>query len=267
MAILSVTKVRTLSEYAREISKFSNEMKWFRGVSKTVHALVPSLYRHPTIKDSTELLGLEGRLVTRFRERAQPMVGRPLPENKLEMLFLMQHHGMPTRLLDWSENAFVALFFALSAAEKNDDGLSIGASCVWLLRPVLWNKTVQSHINYGGDPFSVGDSRLTNGYVEVGNGAALMQNPVAVYGVHNSPRIVSQRGVFMLFGSSTDPMERVYSSGAFEQDALMKIEITGGHQDNLFNELTSAGVLDSTVYPDLDGLARELRRATGYGVK
>lgn len=267
MPTLTVTKVRNLSGYAREISKVSNETKWFRGVSKAAHALVPSLYRHPKIKDSSNLLALEEQLVTRFRERAQPMVGRPLPENKLEMLFLMQHHGMPTRLLDWSENAFVALFFALSNTEKATDGRSAGASCVWLLRPVLWNKTVQSHINYSGQPFSVGDARLTNGYVEVGNSAALMQKPVAVYGVHNSPRIVSQRGVFTLFGSSTDSIEDVYTTGSFDQDALMKIEIHGIHQDALFKELMSAGILDSTVYPDLDGLARELRRATGYEVK
>ncbi|WP_177229417.1 FRG domain-containing protein [Dyella sp. OK004] len=242
-------------------------MKWFRGASDTGHALVPSLYRHPTTHRSEELLVLEHQLVTRFRERAQPMIGRPLPEDKLEMLFLMQHHGMPTRLLDWSENAFIALFFALSGARKDGAGNSTGASCVWLLKPILWNKTVQSHINYSGEPFSVGDARLTNGYVEVGNGAALMQKPVAVYGVHNSPRIVSQRGVFTFFGSSVEPMEEVYTSGAFEQDALMKVEIRGSYQDVVFNELKGAGILDSTVYPDLDGLARELRRATGYEVR
>ena len=194
------------------------------------------------------------------------MVDRQLPGNKLEMLFLMQHHGMPTRLLDWTENAFVALFFALSESEKDKNGTSKGSSCVWILRPVPWNKTVQSHINYSGEPFSVGDSRLTNGYVEVGDGAALMQKPIAVYGVHNSPRIVSQRGVFTLFGSSNEALEHVYSDGEFEQDALTKIEIRGAYQDMLFRELMGAGILDSSVYPDLDGLSRELRRAYGYRV-
>lgn len=267
MPTLTVTEVRNLGSYAKTIAAESTEMKWFRGVSRTGYSLMPSLYRHPIILSSTALLGLETQLVTRFRERAQPMVGRPLPDDKLEMLFLMQHHGMPTRLLDWSENAFVALFFALSHAEKDAGGKSIGASCVWLLKPIWWNKTVQSHITYSGEPFSVGDSRLTNGYVEIGDGTALMEKPVAVYGVHNSPRIISQRGVFTLFGSSTTPMEAVYTSGTFAQNALMKIEIKGAHQDVVFQELMSAGVLDSTVYPDLDGLARELRRSSGFGVK
>lgn len=266
MPTLSVTEIRSLGTYARVISNGANEMKWFRGVSRSSHGLVPSLYRHPTVTNSTDLLAIENQLVTRFRERAQPMVGRPLPDNKLEMLFLMQHHGMPTRLLDWSENAFIALFFALSHSEKNASGISTGSSCVWLLKPIFWNRTVQAHIKYTGEPFSVGDTRLTNGYVEVGDGAAFMQNPVAVYGVHNSPRIVSQRGVFTFFGSSVLPMENVYLNNAFAQDALMKIEIRGAHQDTVFKELMSAGILDSTVYPDLDGLARELRRSSGYGV-
>lgn len=266
MPALNTTEVRNLSAYAKAIADSPSEMRWFRGVSVSSHGLVPSLYRHPKIKASTELLALERQFLTRFRERAQPMVGRPLPEDRLEMLFLMQHHGMPTRLLDWSENAFVALFFALSNAKKDVDGNSIGVSCVWVLKPILWNKSVQAHINYSGEPFSVGDSRLTNGYVEIGDGAALMHKPVAVYGVHNSPRIVSQRGVFTLFGSATESMHDMYAVGDFEQDALQKIEIRGKHQDVVFRELTAAGILDSTVYPDLDGLARELRRASGYGV-
>jgi hypothetical protein len=267
MPNLDVIEVRSLSGYTKVIASKSTELMWYRGAGLSSHALVPSLYRHPKIASSSELLALETQLLTRFRERAQPMVGRQLPEDKLEMLFLMQHHGMPTRLLDWSENAFIALFFALSTAERDAAGEAIGQSCVWVLKPVSWNKTVQAHITYSGEPFSVGDSRLTNGYVEVGDGAALMEKPVAVYGVHNSPRIVSQRGVFTLFGSSTASMESHYELGAFPQDSMIKIEVRGRYQSALFKELTDAGVMDSTVYPDLDGLARELKRSTGYGVK
>lgn len=266
MPVLNIQEVRTLGSYAKVIAQNVDQMKWYRGVSHANYELIPSLYRHPVIDDPHDLLALESKLITRFKERAQPMVDRQLPSDRLEMLFLMQHHGMPTRLLDWSENAFTALFFALCEAEKDERGMFTGSSCVWILRPVPWNKAVQSHINYSGEPFSVGDSRLTNGYVEVGDGAALMQKPVAVYGVHNSPRIVSQRGVFTLFGSSNAAMERVYAMGEFEQDALMKIEIRGAYQGALFQELMSAGILDSSVYPDLDGLARELRRANGYRV-
>ncbi|MEZ5464687.1 MAG: FRG domain-containing protein [Lysobacteraceae bacterium] len=266
MPKLNTVEVRNLSGYAKAITANQKETTWFRGAGKSSHSLIPSLYRHPSIKAAAKLLELETQLLTRFRERAQPMVGNPLPEDKLEMLFLMQHHGMPTRLLDWSENAFIALFFALSTVDRDDHGKPTDAACVWMLRPVLWNKTVQSHITYSGEPFSVGDSRLTNGYVEVGNGAALMEKPVAIYGVHNSPRIVSQRGVFTLFGSSVLPMEDHFKAGAFPAEALMKIEVKSGYQDALFQEIIGAGIMDSTVYPDLDGLARELRRSTGYGV-
>ncbi|WP_246048458.1 hypothetical protein [Arenimonas terrae] len=94
-----------------------------------------------------------------------------------------------------------------------------------------------------------------------------MDRPVAVYGVHNSPRIVSQRGVFTLFGRSMDPMEDVFTAGAFEDGTLQKIEINGVHQESVFRELLGAGVLDSTVFPDLDGLARELKRSAGFGAR
>lgn len=266
MPELKVIEVRTLSSYAKHVADKPGDMKWFRGVSRASYELVPSLYRHPSINDSVELLQKEAKLVTRFRERAQPMVGRPLPDDRLEMMFLMQHHGMPTRLLDWSENAFIALFFALSNVDKSEDGKSVGASCVWILKPALWNRKVQEHIGYPGDPFSVGDPRLVNGYINVEGGNGLMAKPVAVYGVHNSPRIVSQRGVFTLFGTSNIPMEKVFKEDNFPDDCLTKLEFKGGYQDELFKELVSAGVIDSTVYPDLDGLARELRRSHGYKV-
>lgn len=267
MPDLEIKEVRSLSGYARAVTAASDELTWFRGAGNSSHTLVPSLYRHPKIKTPDELLALESQLLTRFRERAQPMVGKQLPQDKLEMLFLMQHHGMPTRLLDWSENAFIALFFALSTVERDESGDPTGSACVWLLRPISWNKTVQAHITYSGEPFSVGDSRLTHGYVEIGDRTQLMDKPIAVYGVHNSPRIVSQRGVFTMFGRSPLPLEDHFSDGDFPENSLIKIEVRKSYQDDMLKQLMSLGIMDSTVYPDLDGLAREIKRSTGFGVK
>lgn len=86
-----------------------------------------------------------------------------------------------------------------------------------------------------------------------------------IYGTHNSPRIVAQRGMFALFGKSTQPMERQFNSiVAFDAGVLEKVTIPKDHIDSVSNSLFRKGISDSTVYPDLTGLSLELRRSFGF---
>ena len=194
-----------------------------------------------------------------FRHRAPPFV-RELPRNEFELLFLMQHHGLPTRLLDWTENPYVALFFALETARSEEVGKE-SDSAVWVLDPAALNK--QSLSNHSGtDRVLAADDELLNAYepkLPFKNSAKL---PIGIFGVHNSQRIVAQRGVFVLFGTSTRPMnlEPLIS----EPDTLIKLVLAGSVKKELFAALFNMGFTDSVVYPDLDGLAREIRYRYGY---
>ena len=89
-------------------------------------------------------------------------------------------------------------------------------------------------------------------------------DPVAIYGVHNSRRIVAQRGVFVVFGKDVRPMEEIFSSDNYPNQALTKIVVPPDRIGGLLNALTSIGVTDSAIYPDLDGLAREMKRGAGF---
>jgi FRG domain len=85
---------------------------WFRGVANGTHSLLPKIMRdHKTVE---EVFERERRLLTRFRQRSMAYWPAGYPQNDWEHLFAMQHYGMPTRLLDWSENLFVAAHFALA---------------------------------------------------------------------------------------------------------------------------------------------------------
>jgi hypothetical protein len=88
---------------------------WFRGVNNVDFPLVPRLYRSDS--EVADLLALEGEMLAEFRSRSRPLLTSEMASD-WEYLFVMQHYGVPTRLLDWSENALFALYFALSAAEE-----------------------------------------------------------------------------------------------------------------------------------------------------
>jgi len=90
--------------------------------------------------------------------------------------------------------------------------------------------------------------------------------PLAIYGAHNNPRIVTQRGVFTIFGKSLKQMEGIPGNGPFPSDVVKKFEIPKEAIPDLRWELDAIGITAATAFPDLDGLAKELKRNLGYEV-
>jgi hypothetical protein len=97
---------------------------WFRGQANAEWAPRPSLFRKG---------GKEHDVTASFMQRAGMYTNQRLPGSPAQWLSLMQHVGVPTRLLDWTESAAVALYFAVHPREDKD-------GAVWLLDPVELNK-------------------------------------------------------------------------------------------------------------------------------
>jgi hypothetical protein len=269
MANLKVEKPKKFSEFIsliENLRKSSGSTLWYRGCGNSNYKLIPSLYRHKTIKKIETLVENEYRIMTWFRERSMPFHDKPL-DNDLEALFFMQHYGIPTRLLDWTENPLIALFFAVNSARyEYDNGKRSYQSqaSVWVLDPVEWNSVAVSVPGFEKKILSTNDDEI-RAYLPVKKFNFMQSLPAALYGIHNSPRIVAQRGVFVVFGKETLPIEDQFKRNGFPDNCLVKIVLLKSVIDDLRDSILSSGITESVVYPDLEGLAQETKRKFNYG--
>ena len=251
-------------------SKAANSL-WFRGCGTRDKGLIPSLYRHKIKKKKAEIEELERRLMTRFRQRSIPLVNRPVNED-WDTLFFMQHYGIPTRLLDWTENPFIAFYFAVMAGKfsvRRARGKSVPKlrfsqeATIWILDPKSWTNHALEQQSHTGGVLTPGDSALSS-YKPLTKFDDMHGYPVALYGAHNSPRIVAQRGVFTIFGQDTIAMEKVYDSDGFPRKSLTKLILPREALPGMRTSILSHGITESVVFPDLEGLAKEMKREFGF---
>jgi hypothetical protein len=269
MAKVREEKPKSFTEFVKlveDIQGSTTDPVWYRGSGRSDYHLLPSLYRHKTMKKADQLSKLEAQLMTRFRQRSIPFHDRSLSDD-WDALFFMQHYGAPTRLLDWTENPVIALYFAVMSApfDVNQSGklTFISDAAIWILDPIAWNKKSLSHQTYDGGVLTPGDDAL-KGYKPSPSFSGMFNHPVALYGAHNSSRIVAQRGVFTIFGQNTEPMEVVFDKQSFPANCLIKVVLKKDAMLAFRTSILNHGVTESVVFPDLEGLAREIRRTFGF---
>jgi hypothetical protein len=209
-----------------------------------------------------EVFERELRLLTRFRQRSMAYWPAGYQQDDWEHLFAMQHYGLPTRLLDWSENLFVAAYFALaSVAERTHDHEGSCTPVIWCINPVQWNRSMPGLSEYGDaiHVLTTADEEL-EAYSPRTN-RKRSRSPVAVYGTHNSERIVAQRGTFVVWGNDPRPLETL----AEEQPAVLlsRFELSGDRAA-LFNDIQALGFTETMIFPEMSYLAKELSRAEGW---
>jgi hypothetical protein len=271
MAKVRKEKVTSLPEYLELIEEAqarATQSIWYRGCGSAAYHLLPTLYRHKKLKTPEDLSDLEQRLMTRFRQRSIPYLTRTLSDD-WDTLFFMQHNGVPTRLLDWTENPLIALHFALMGAKRvpSPSGRLAFESeaAIWVLDPVAWNRHSLSHLRFAGGVLSPGEEEL-KGYRPTPKFTGMHDKPVALYGAHNSARIVAQQGVFTIFGRDRKPMEQVFKDDAFPATCLRKIVIPKSVISRMRKSLLNHGITESVVFPDLEGLAKEIKRLFEFEV-
>lgn len=170
-----------------EIFQDSRDFAWYRGCGHKSHSLVPTLARRNPSVSVDELNKIEKSIANRFTQRSPPFVNFDFT-NEWRLLFYMQHYGIPTRLLDWSESPFVGLYFALTSSPRDAKGKPTSDAALWMCDPVAWNRTALRHITFTGGILDENCEEI-KAYSPSSDIEQRATIPIMIYGTHNSPRL------------------------------------------------------------------------------
>lgn len=204
------------------------------------------------------------RMLEAFKRQARPFLEFP-PSNDFEWMFIAQHHRLPTRLLDWSTNALVALFFASDAAEQrkgdgideckrfHEDPFSDEGFAVFVIDPARINNETY------GLPGPIDIAADANQWARFINPMESETNnlfPICVTAPHMTKRIRAQSGAFTLHGACIDPLD--YYTALMPH--ITKIFIPFTSTKAIQASLQQVGITESFIYPELDTIARDIAR-------
>jgi hypothetical protein len=255
-------QAKSLSEFVKAVEQLVEEwtpkgadwylQPWFRGHGKASWSLEPGWYRPA---DPVRGIGAEyyneATLLENFRLRAPTYLER-FPGTDWEWLFLMQHYGLRTRLLDWTESSLIALYFAIRDNAGDMD------AAVWVMNPWWLNRqTFGEYVLFPAD-----DPRV-NEHSPVRTGQQLKGKlPLAITPIRASQRIAAQRGVFTIHGTERGALDRMAGRKGRDRPCLRRIVIPSAHIATVHRELAISGISESLIFPELSGLCREIK--TGF---
>ena len=239
-----VTKVvTTLSEYVAAFSSVvrAGEIFWFRGHSDYKWKTVPSALRYKEEPKRVKALGLVGEF-KRFAEFKLPKP--PQLTDEFKWWQVAQHYGLPTRLLDWTQSAAVALYFA--CLDETADGL------VLVINPSDLNLAAKRQRRVFDANL---DADIIKTYLALdASEHRTGRKTIAIHPTWNSERITMQQGAFTLHGSASFELTQS------EVSSMCYLPILGAHKLNLLLELERMGIAEMSIFPEPEHICSYLKR-------
>jgi hypothetical protein len=249
-----------LEEAKKDLKFKKNEECFFRGHTHQKHKLIPGLFRKldgNTKEIPDDLWEAEYSTFYEFRARAKEVHQGNLSD--WDILFYMQHHGCKTRLLDWTENFGVALYFALLGQRDADFSPTI-----WMMNPYALNEEYHdSRDLYSPEFLDIWDENEEE-YITYSDRLRADEalefwwdEPLAIYPIRRVDRLTTQGGYFTIHGNNIKPIDNILAPN---NNLLRKIILPNEAIKDAEDFLEMAGINDFTMFPDLDGLAQYLNR-------
>jgi hypothetical protein len=253
---LSVHKIKNWQQFHDVVAgpKYQN---WaFRGHSDATWPLQSSLSRYLKQYQIHPSAWLEQeRRIGRIFQRKAHLFLEHVPDERdaFQWLALMQHHGAPTRLVDFTWSPFVAAFFALERATQD--------AAVWaIFIPAMWRPKHKINFptkNTSKSPEELGLRNpgayeayyLGNTVPFVSSGEPMVMNK----------RLVAQSGTFVVPGVLDQTIDEILMAYPEPGTPVIKFELCTRHlRDDAMLALYTMNLTNATLFPDLDGLARSM---------
>jgi hypothetical protein len=227
----------------------------YRGMSDARWPLLTSLDQLGGANPPHTKADLEEHILRNFIRYSRPHLSMP-PVNEWELLVLAQHHGLPTRLLDWSYSPLVAAHFATVDGESQTDRV------VWRLD---W-QAVHRHFELPELALLIEDLQTLFGENKAFTPWRLMQSAkeVRAFACMIEPpsldaRIESQCAAFTLCSDKQQSFADFLLQHQLA-DALTRFIIPASEVACIRDQLDLAGIDERLIFPDLDGVAARMRR-------
>ncbi|MBR0757803.1 FRG domain-containing protein [Bradyrhizobium jicamae] len=248
---VSVIEIDSWKAFRRHLENDSLRSWAFRGQANAEWNLFSTLSRylmtfgvHPKA-----WVQQESRILRIFRRKAHLLTTHlPLDKDSLEWLAFMQHHGAPTRLLDFTWSPYVAAFFALERATAD--------AAVWAICPPLLNSGRTARPSQISRPGEIGPwikGNYENYFLPGEHRVVVIGEPHRM-----NERLVAQSGTFLMPGRLDEPVETTISE-QYGKDALIKFVLrTKKIRAEAMERLYAMNITNATLFPGIDGLARSL---------
>jgi hypothetical protein len=228
-----IEPIHSWNEFVRKVGSPPYNSWAFRGHANGNWPLLSALGRYlDTYIEEEYWERQEARILRIFQRKAHLYLTNPPPgEDRFQWLALMQHHGGPTRLLDFTWSPYVAAFFALERAEKE--------AAVWALNPARLENVTE---------------RLNQFLEAEGSGLIGIGEPFVM-----NKRLIAQSGTFIVTKQVGTPIESLVGNYEDPKDTLVKFELVRSLvRNDSMRALFTMNITQATLFPDLDGLARSL---------
>ncbi|HWQ32594.1 MAG TPA: FRG domain-containing protein [Blastocatellia bacterium] len=222
----------------------------FRGHRDAGWPLLSSLSRHLQnfVPDRTRWQEREARAIRIFRRKAHNYLSDlGTLEDDVRCVALMQHHGAPTRLLDFTKSPYVAAFFALERATDEAAVFALNTPLLWQAapkhRPELTRSVIDPRIRGNFEKYFAG-----NDHEVVWTGEPKQMDR----------RLVAQSGTFVMPGVLDKSLDEILAQYEADEPLLKKLTLPARIRSEGMRALYRMNITTATLFPDLDGLARSL---------
>jgi hypothetical protein len=237
---IEIRSVGELIAFVLNTCTSDKRIRWFRGHREAGWDVLPSIWRGYTPAEEQVLTNL-------FRPRAalrRPVA--PREDDYPAWLSLMQHYGLPTRLLDWSRSPLIAAYFAVAAYKK----VAPADAVIWMLDPIEMNSILRG-INLF---YPIDSDTAKKMLVPAFKGPSTDDGEVlAVMAVEHDIRMFVQQGAFTIHASK-DPLNARTGHSRY----LKPILIPAAAVEQLAWEIFACGFRRGDLFPDLANLADEI---------